>query len=63
MAFGFTLAILVLLFSIIKREKSVENPWNAVGLEWTHTSSPPIEHNFIKQPTVNCKAYQYNDKS
>jgi cytochrome c oxidase subunit 1 len=33
-----------------KGKKAGANPWGGVTLEWTHTSSPPHEHNFEKLP-------------
>jgi cytochrome c oxidase subunit 1 len=34
------------------------NPWNGLSLEW-RTASPPIEHNFHDQPTVQGGPYDY----
>jgi cytochrome c oxidase subunit 1 len=34
------------------------NPWNGLSLEW-RTTSPPIEHNFHGQPTVQGGPYDY----
>jgi cytochrome c oxidase subunit 1 len=44
------LIIINVIYSAKKGAKASANPWNAVTLEWTHTSSPPHEHNFETLP-------------
>lgn len=38
--------------------KAVDNPWNALTLEWT-TSSPPHPHNWIGEPVLATGPYDY----
>jgi cytochrome c oxidase subunit 1 len=60
--FGMTqLLILVNVFYSRKHGKPAStNPWNAVTLDWTATSSPPSPHNFEKLPVWKHKtAYPY----
>lgn len=49
---GLFIAAIGLLASLVRGEKAPANPWGAKTLEWTHTSSPPIEHNFHETPSV-----------
>jgi cytochrome c oxidase subunit 1 len=60
--FGITqLLILVNIFYSRKYGKvAPPNPWNAVTLDWTATTSPPSPHNFEKLPVWKHKtAYPY----
>jgi cytochrome c oxidase subunit 1 len=45
---------------IIKRERTVENPWHAKSLEWQISSPPPI-NNFETIPVVTSLPYGYGD--
>ncbi|HEX6961507.1 MAG TPA: cbb3-type cytochrome c oxidase subunit I [Lacipirellula sp.] len=47
-----------LLWSLKYGPKASENPWGAVGLEWTIPSPPPT-HNFARTPVVTWEAYEY----
>ena len=47
-----------LLWSAFWGPPAGTNPWNGLSLEW-RTASPPIEHNFHGQPTVNAGPYDY----
>ena len=47
-----------LLRAIRKGEKAEANPWGGVTLEWT-ISSPPIQENFEKIPTITHGPYQF----
>jgi cytochrome c oxidase subunit 1 len=38
--------------SIFWGKKAETNPWEVGTLEWTHTTSPPVHHNFDVIPTV-----------
>jgi cytochrome c oxidase subunit 1 len=58
---GFFMSALVLLMSLKSGPKAPDNPWGALTLEWTHTKTPPIEHNFDEQPKVTMGAYDYGD--
>ncbi len=61
---GFLLGISTLPFilnmvsSWIQGEKSGNNPWRAIGLEWLTTSPPPVE-NFEEIPVVISGPYGY----
>jgi cytochrome c oxidase subunit I len=61
---GFLLGISTLPFilnmvsSWVQGEKSGNNPWRAIGLEWL-TASPPSVENFEKIPTVTAPPYGY----
>lgn len=61
--FGITqlLIIINLIYSAKRGKKAPANPWGATTLEWTHTSSPPHEHNFEKIPVWTHKdAYPHH---
>ena len=51
-----------LIWGAIRGPAADNNPWGALSLEW-HTSSPPIEHNFHGQPTVDAGPYDYPEES
>jgi len=55
LVFGLTQLLLIInvLYSAYRGKKASANPWGGVTLEWTHTSSPPHEHNFEKLPVWN----------
>jgi cytochrome c oxidase subunit 1 len=61
---GFLLGISVLPFILnvvsawIQGERSGDNPWRAIGLEWLTTSPPPVE-NFEEIPIVVAPPYGY----
>jgi cytochrome c oxidase subunit 1 len=46
--------------SWLQGHKAQNNPWNAMGLEWTTTSPPPIE-NFEEIPIVTSEPYGYGE--
>lgn len=56
------IAIMNLLWSLRKSNKldPGTNPWGAMTLEWTHTSSPPHPHNFEKEPVLQHGPYDYD---
>ena len=56
---GFTIIAIYLVHSLRNGKKVGSNPWNAQSLEWTHTASPPIEHNFHGQPRVENDPYNF----
>jgi cytochrome c oxidase subunit I len=61
--FGITQLLLVynVIYSAKKGAKAKANPWDGTTLEWTHTSSPPHEHNFEKLPVWKHKeAYPHH---
>jgi cytochrome c oxidase subunit 1 len=47
-----------LIWSLKYGKHAGDNPWRAVGLEWT-TPSPPPTLNFVKTPIVTWEAYDY----
>lgn len=56
--FGTTQLLLVInVFYSKKRGKKADGKgWGGTTLEWTHTSSPPSEHNFDKIPVIKAGA-------
>ena len=61
LALGLFLVLFTLIHAIKYGERAPANPWNAVSLEWSHTASPPIEHNFEHEPVVKHGPYDYDD--
>jgi cytochrome c oxidase subunit I len=60
LATGLFVAAGTLLMSLKNGAKAPPNPWGAKTLEWTHTASPPIEHNFHETPKAPPSAYAYD---
>ncbi|MDP2340751.1 MAG: cytochrome c oxidase subunit I [Deltaproteobacteria bacterium] len=60
LAIGLLLSAICLLHSLVKGPTAPPNPWGARTLEWTKTSSPPIEHNFHETPRAPLSAYDYD---
>ncbi len=58
---GFLIHLGVFIQSLFGGKKAPPNPWGALTLEWTDTSSPPIEHNFHHEPVVTHGPYDYDD--
>ena len=58
--FGLSLFAMLgyLLHSLWKGEKSPQNPWGGVSMEW-ETATPPIEHNFVGQPICTHGPYDF----
>ena len=56
------IAIMNLLWSLRKNNKldPGTNPWGAMTLEWTHTTSPPHPHNFEEEPVLEHGPYDYD---
>lgn len=57
---GFLVVLISWIHSLVAGKKAPANPWHASTLEWTHTSSPPITHNFEEQPMVCEPPYIYS---
>lgn len=58
--FGYTFALLNLLWAFkFSKKKAPQNPYNSLTLEWLYAKSPPIHHNFEKQPVVTERPYNY----
>jgi len=60
LAMGFFLVLANWIHSLWKGPKAPKNPWHADTLDWTHTVTPPIEHNFHEQPVVMHDPYRYD---
>ncbi len=60
---GYILPIGYLTYAAFWGKKAPTNPWGATTLEWTHTASPPLPHNFEGQPVVTEQPYNYNSLS
>jgi cytochrome c oxidase subunit I len=60
-ALFFTQATFVFNFfySILAGKKATTNPWEVTTLDWTHTASPPVYHNFDVVPTVVRGPHEY----
>jgi cytochrome c oxidase subunit 1 len=56
---GYLIPMCYLAWSLRYGRAAGNNPWGAVGLEWTTTSPPPTE-NFAEAPIVTRDAYQYD---
>ncbi len=61
LALGFLVHLVVFLHSLFAGRKAPPNPWGALTLDWTNTSSPPIEHNFDHEPVLTHGPYAYDD--
>lgn len=59
LAIGYALPMIYFVWSLKYGEKASANPWNAKGLEWEKTTSPPSQHNFDETPVVTEEAYAY----
>ncbi|MEO6872226.1 MAG: cbb3-type cytochrome c oxidase subunit I, partial [Chthoniobacterales bacterium] len=59
LALGYALPLCYLTWSFFFGRRAPQNPWQASGLEWTNTSSPPIRANFVEMPIVTREAYDY----
>ncbi|MFQ5568828.1 MAG: cytochrome c oxidase subunit I [Rhodothermales bacterium] len=59
LAAGLFLVAGTLLWSLAKGKKAPANPWGAVTLEWTHTTSPPDPHNFHRTPLITRGPYDF----
>jgi cytochrome c oxidase subunit 1 len=57
-AIGFLFGLYTIVQGILKGDKAPMNPWGSKTLEWT-IQSPPIEHNFEKEPVVTAGPYEY----
>jgi len=59
LAVAYLVPFLYLFYSMRYGEPAGDNPWPAIGLEWT-TPSPPPKHNFAKIPVVSGPPYDYH---
>ncbi|HMN41301.1 MAG TPA: cbb3-type cytochrome c oxidase subunit I [Phycisphaerales bacterium] len=58
---GFLTHLVNFLYSLAAGPKAAPNPWGSLTLDWTNTSSPPIEHNFEHEPVVVHGPYDYDN--
>jgi cytochrome c oxidase subunit I len=58
---GYLLPLVYLLWSLRYGPDAGPNPFQATGLEWEKTQSPPITHNFDEIPIVTQDAYSYEN--
>jgi len=62
---GLLIALVTLIFSILRGRKAPNNPWGGSTLEWTCSSPPPF-YNFEHPPTVNdpydFRGIEYDEK-
>src|SRR5579884_2600228 len=59
LAVGYLMPLVYFLWSLKYGARAPQNPWGAVGLEWTHAASPPTTFNFEQTPVVTWEAYEY----
>ncbi|MDA1027640.1 MAG: cytochrome c oxidase subunit I [Bacteroidetes bacterium] len=57
---GMFLILGYLVASLINGKKAGLNPWGALTLDWTHTTTPPHPHNFLETPIVTRGAYDFH---
>jgi cytochrome c oxidase subunit I len=57
---GYILPILYLAWAWKYGPISPQNPWNAKGLEWEQSPTPPPTFNFVVPPVVTEPAYNYS---
>lgn len=53
---GFSMMLIVLIYSLFKGQKATDNPFGGTTLEWKTSSPPPVE-NFIESPVVTGGPY------
>jgi cytochrome c oxidase subunit I len=58
---GYVIPMCYFAWSMRYGKRASDNPWGAVGLEWT-TTSPPPPHNFDVTPIVTHDAYDYGQQ-
>ena len=61
LAIGLFIAAGALIHGIFYGKRSEHNPWGGRSLEWTAAATPPIEHNFVGQPTVDSDPYMFDE--
>jgi len=58
LAIGYVLPLVYFTWAMRYGKRASDNPWDARGLEWEIPSPPPTE-NFLVQPVVTERTYQY----
>ncbi|MBX7246067.1 MAG: cbb3-type cytochrome c oxidase subunit I [Candidatus Sumerlaeaceae bacterium] len=61
LAIGYLIPAICFGWSLLFGEPTGPNPWNAKGLEWEKSLSPPPTENFSEIPVVTEEAYNYPD--
>jgi cytochrome c oxidase subunit 1 len=56
---GYLIPMIYLTWAWKKGPKAPQNPWNAKGLEWEQSPTPPPTFNFEEMPVVTEDAYNY----
>jgi cytochrome c oxidase subunit I len=59
LATGFVMMAIYLVHAIFRGRPAGDNPWGALGLEWTTSSPPPVE-NFKETPVLTHGIYDYD---
>ena len=57
---GYLIPMFYLAWAWMKGPRSPQNPWEAKGLEWEQSPTPPPTFNFDKPPIVREEAYNYS---
>ncbi len=57
---GFLISAIVLFVAVHHGRPAGSNPWGALTLEWTQTTSPPVEHNFDGEAVYEHGPYDYD---
>ncbi|MCZ2150264.1 MAG: cbb3-type cytochrome c oxidase subunit I [Bryobacterales bacterium] len=60
---GYLIPMIYLAWAWNRGPRAPQNPWNAKGLEWEKSPSPPPTFNFDEMPVVTENAYNYGDES
>jgi cytochrome c oxidase subunit I len=60
LALGLFVAAGTLIAALFRGDKSPQNPWGGMSLEWA-TETPPPPHNFHHQPTVDKDPYHFEE--
>jgi cytochrome c oxidase subunit 1 len=60
LAVGYIIPLIYLTWAWKYGPVSPQNPWNAKGLEWEKSPTPPPTFNFDTQPIVTEPAYNYS---
>jgi cytochrome c oxidase subunit I len=61
LALGYLLPLVYFTWSMRYGPRASANPWDARGLEWEIPSPPPTE-NFVGQPVVTVRTYEYGSE-
>ncbi|HEY1754948.1 MAG TPA: cytochrome c oxidase subunit I [Bryobacteraceae bacterium] len=59
---GYLLPMIYLAWAWRKGPVAPQNPWNAKGLEWEQSPTPPPTYNFDEPPVVTEPAYNYAEE-